>query len=113
MKHDAPAVMATLTRPPKIYYLRWVVPPFRAMTIPPIGIIIRADLKGDDQILAHDLIHWRQYERMGFFLYYFRYFVQMLLIGYDTMPMEMEARQFDSEETKWNYRSTYHKKMAR
>lgn len=116
LKHENPtdakpvlAVRATLKKQPKIYYVRWVLPPFRAMTIPPFGIIVRKDLKVDNQILAHDLIHWKQYERMGFFMYYFRYFMQMILIGYDTMPMEMEARRFDDEETKWNYRERYHK----
>ncbi len=33
----------------------------------------------------------------------------MILIGYDTMPIEMEARRLDDEETKWNYRERYHK----
>ncbi|MBP6323589.1 MAG: hypothetical protein KA322_01025 [Chitinophagales bacterium] len=73
LKHENPtdakpilAVRATLKKQPKIYYVRWVLPPFRAMTIPPFGIIVRKDLKVDNQILAHDLIHWKQYERMGF-----------------------------------------------
>lgn len=95
-------------RPPKIYYVKWVIPPFRAMTIPPFGIFIKKEFKLDPQILRHDCIHWKQYLRMGFILYYSRYFFQLLLIGYDTMPMEMEARQFDSDQVKWNYRSRYH-----
>ena len=98
-----------LKREPKIRYVQWVLPPFRAMTIPPFGIFIKKEFEGDKQILEHDLIHWKQYERMGLFMYYFRYFMQLLLIGYDTMPMEMEARQGDDDETKWNYRERYHK----
>lgn len=94
---------------PKIYYVKWVIPPFRAMTIPPFGIFVKKEFKGDKQILNHDFVHWKQYERMGLFLYYFRYFVQLLIIGYDIMPMEMEARQGDDDETKWNYRERYHK----
>lgn len=93
----------------KIYYVNFVLPPFRAMTIPPFGIFIKKEFKGDDQILKHDLIHWKQYQRMGLFMYYFRYFIQLLLIGYDTMPMEMEARQHDDKDTQWNYRDKYHK----
>lgn len=99
-----------MAKNPTIRYVKWLLPPFRAMTIPPFGIFIKEVHKGDAQILAHDLIHWKQYERMGFFMYYFRYFAQLLLIGYDTMPMEMEARQHDSEEVKWNYREHYHNK---
>jgi len=94
---------------PKIYYTNCILPPFRAMTIPPFGIFIKKEYKGNNQILKHDLIHWKQYKRMGLFMYYFRYFVQLLLIGYDTMPMEMEARQDDDDKTKWNYRNKYHK----
>jgi len=78
------------------------------MTIPPFGIIIKKEFKGDNQILKHDLIHWKQYKRMGLFMYYFRYLMQLILIGYDTMPMEMEARQDDNESVKWNYRDNYH-----
>jgi len=102
-------VLNYIKKKPKIYYVNKTIGPFRAMTIPPFGIFIKKEHKGDDQILAHDLIHWKQYERMGFLMYYFRYFVQLILIGYDTMPMEMEARQFDDEKTKWNYRNKYHK----
>ena len=96
-------------RAPKVRYLKWVVPPFRGMTLPPFGIFIRKEFEGDEQILVHDLIHWNQYQRMGLFMYYFRYLAQMILIGYDTMPMEMEARQYDDEYTKWNYREKYHR----
>lgn len=93
---------------PKIYYVNWLIPPFRAMTIPPFGIFIKKQFKGNHQILQHDLIHWKQYKRMGFFMYYFRYFFQLITIGYDTMPMEMEARQH--EQNPYNYREKYHKK---
>jgi len=95
-------------KPPKIYYVNWVLPPFRAMTVPPFGIFVRKQFRGNEQILKHDLIHWKQYKRMGLFMYFFRYFVQLIIIVYDTMPMEMEARQHDDEETKWNYRDRYH-----
>jgi hypothetical protein len=96
-------------KPPKIYYVTWLIPPFRAMTIPPFGIFIKKIHKGNEQILKHDLVHWKQYKRMGLVLYYVRYFFQLIFIGYDTMPMEMEARYEESEETKWNYRDRYHK----
>ena|SRR5690606_22230207 len=102
-------IKSLLKKQPKIIYTKRVIPPFRAHTIPPFGIFIKKDFEGDNQILSHDLIHWYQYERMGLFMFYFRYLIQLIIIGYDTMPMEMEARKFDSEETKWSYRETYHK----
>ena len=102
-------VLSEIKKHPKVFYVDWVIPPFRAMTIPPFGIFIKHIYKGDNQILSHDLIHWKQYERMGLLMYYFRYLAQIILIGYETMPMEMEARRFDSEEDKWNYTKKYHK----
>jgi hypothetical protein len=97
---------------PKVIYKKWILPPFRGMTIPPFGIFIHTSHKDNPKILEHDLIHWKQYARMGLFLFYFRYFIQLLIIGYDTMPMEMEARQNESEQDKWNYREKFHQQHA-
>ena len=97
---------------PKVFYTKWILPPFRGMTIPPLGIFIHTRHKDNHKILEHDLIHWKQYKRMGLFLFYFRYFIQLLIIGYDTMPMEMEARQNEIEQDKWNYRKKFHQQHA-
>ena len=96
---------------PRIFYTNFLIPPFRGMTIPPFGIFIKKKYKGNKQILDHDKIHWKQYKRMGLFMYYFRYITQLIIIGYDTMPMEMEARQNEDLKTQWNYRKKYHKKF--
>jgi hypothetical protein len=82
------------------------------MTLPPFGIFIKKEFIGDKKILDHDLIHWKQYKRMGLFMYYFRYLVQLIIIGYDSMPMEMEARQSEDKHTQWNYREIYHKQKT-
>lgn len=94
---------------PRLIYVSWLLPPFRAMTIPPFGIFIKKQYKGNLQILKHDLTHWHQFQRMGFFLFYFRYFFQLLTVGYDYMPMEIEARMSDSKGIINNYRRKYHK----
>jgi hypothetical protein len=96
----------------RIFYVSILVPPFAAMTIPPFGIFILKKHKGNNRILRHDLIHWRQYKRMGAVMYYLRYILQLLIIGYDTMPMEMEARQGEKEYVKWNYRQLHHAKHS-
>lgn len=101
-------ILPMKNKKPKIYYTNWIFPPFRGMTIPPFGIFILKKHKGNEKILEHDLIHWKQYKRMGLFLFYFRYFTQLIIIGYDTMPMEMEARQNEDYYTKWNYKDVYH-----
>ncbi len=93
----------------KIHYVRWVVPPYRAMTIPPLGIFIKKKYRGDKKILNHDMVHWQQYQKMGLFKFYFRYFKQFLIYGYDNMPMELEARYEEDEYIKKHYSETYHK----
>jgi len=93
---------------PKIFYVNWLIPPFRGMTIPPFGIFIHKKYKDNNQILKHDLIHWNQYKRMGLFLFYFRYFMQLIIIGYDWMPMEMEAREGEDFNGMFNYSKKYH-----
>lgn len=97
-----------MCKEPKIYYVKYLLPPFRAMTIPPFGIFINIKYKGNEQILKHDLIHWKQYKRMGLIMYYLRYFIQLIIIGYDTMPMELEARQNEKYEDIYKYREKYH-----
>ena len=97
-----------MCKDPKIYYVKYLLPPFRAMTIPPFGIFIKSKYKGNEQILKHDLIHWKQYRRMGLIMYYLRYFIQLIIIGYDTMPMELEARQNEKYEDIYKYREKYH-----
>ena len=92
---------------PKVYYTKYVLYPFRGMTIPPFGIFIKPEYRDDNSVLEHDMIHWQQYKRMGLIMYYLRYFLQLVIIGYDTMPMEMEARQ--KEGTLYNYRDKFWK----
>lgn len=100
----------------KIHPVDYVPFGFRAMCIPPFGILIHKKYlqfsNGEEmaEILKHEEIHWDQYKRMGFVMFYLRYFLQLFLIGYDTMPMELEARKHLTEEQKWNYRAIYHKK---
>lgn len=96
------------SKAPKIYIVKYLIGPFRAMTIPPFGIFIKEKYKNDSQVLEHDLVHWKQYKRMGLFMYYFRYFLQLIIIGYDTMPMELEARQNEKYEDVYKYREKYH-----
>lgn len=101
-----------MVKPPRIYYVNKLLPPYRAMTIPPFGIFIKKEFKDNKKILNHDLIHWKQYKKMGLFMFYFRYLMQLLIIGYDQMPMEIEARYEEDEFAKLNYSEKYFKKNA-
>ena len=93
---------------PRIYYVRRVLPPYRAMTIPPFGIFVSQQHKTDIKILNHEMVHWRQYQEMGFFIFYFKYFFQLLTNGYNKMPMEIEARFEEDKYTKKHFSKAYH-----
>jgi hypothetical protein len=64
--------------------------------------IVKEKYKNDKILHEHEIIHWNQYKRMGSLLFLIRYIFQFIFIGYDTMPLELEARQSDS--SLWNYR---------
>jgi hypothetical protein len=50
-----------------------------AITIPPFGIFLESRFEKDDASdpcahpLIHESIHWKQYERMGLFSFYYNY----------------------------------------
>jgi hypothetical protein len=88
---------------PNVYYIKSnQLPVFRAICIPHVGIFIKEKYKDDKTLLEHELVHWKQYKRMGSLVFLLRYLFQFIVIGYDTMPLELEARQTD--ESLWNYR---------
>jgi len=98
---------------PKIYYVSRIIPPYRGMTIPPIGIFIKNNYKNNQKIINHELIHWQQYQKLGLIKFYFKYIQQFIIYGYDNMSMEIEARYEEDEYTKYNYSSVYHVKSKR
>jgi len=56
------------------------------------GIFIQKRSSDDRRLLAHELGHVRQYERMGGFRAFMeRYLFECMIIGYPNTPMEQEA----------------------
>lgn len=56
------------------------------------GIFIRADCWDDRELIAHELVHTTQYERLGGIQNFLRqYLFECLTIGYPAAPMEQEA----------------------
>jgi len=56
------------------------------------GIYVRNDLVGNRFLVAHELVHTAQYERLGGFLPFLRqYLHECVTIGYPAAPMEQEA----------------------
>ena len=88
---------------PKVYYVKSNrFPIFRAFALPYIGVIVKEKYRGDLALIEHEKIHLKQIKRMTLPVYILRYIVQLIFIGYDTMPMELEARQPQKEL--FNYR---------
>lgn len=88
--------------PPQIFYRKGNFR-YNAQTLPPFGIYINESHKNNQALLKHELIHWKQYQDKGLLKYYFDYTTQLLKHGYDSMPMEKEARTNESRFCKNNY----------
>jgi hypothetical protein len=83
-----------ITKKDKIYYIPFNIPGSQmAATIPPFGIFIESKYKTDKSILRHEMVHWLQYNRMGFFKFYYTYISEYKKYGRKYGPMEVEARK--------------------
>ena len=67
-------------------------------TINPVGMCMRYGLyinetyANDKSLLAHELVHTQQYERLGGLLsFLYLYFKETLILGYSNAPLELEA----------------------
>jgi len=65
---------------------------YRGITIPPVGIYILSDSMGDRRLIRHEEAHWAQYSRLGFWKFYGLYSWYWLRYGYESNPLEVEAR---------------------
>lgn len=81
--------------------------PFRAICLAPFAIIVKEKYRGKFGLLRHEVIHWKQSERMYYVGFYFRYLIQFIIFGYDNMPIELEARQGENHYGMWNYKTKY------
>ncbi|HEY1171902.1 MAG TPA: hypothetical protein VGH19_11075 [Verrucomicrobiae bacterium] len=60
------------------------------------GIFIRGDCWGDRRLVAHELVHTMQYERLGGFAPFLeKYLMECLTVGYPNGEMEQEARRVE------------------
>jgi hypothetical protein len=56
------------------------------------GIYLQAAIADDPVVIRHELVHVRQYERLGRQLFLKRYIRECLVEGYVGAPLEKEAR---------------------
>lgn len=56
------------------------------------GIFVRSDHRGDRRLIAHELVHTAQYEKLGGIEPFLRrYLLECMTIGYPAAPLEQEA----------------------
>lgn len=94
--------LALSNRKCKVFYVKNNPFGFNANTIAPLGIFINEKQKGNTYLLAHEICHWNQYKRYGFFGFYLMYLFSSIF-GYDKNQMEIEARYLETEYCKKNY----------
>jgi hypothetical protein len=56
------------------------------------GIELKPRFAHSRRLFAHELTHVAQYERLGKAALLRDYMTQMLMVGYDRAPLEVEAR---------------------
>lgn len=90
----------TLFDSERLIYLPFQIPgdsSQMAATVPPFGIFIeeafREEGDGFCSILAHERVHWEQYQRMGLFGFYHAYLTEYWKNGRFNHWMEREARE--------------------
>ena len=65
---------------------------FAGVALAPWGIFVLPEHLNNQRLTQHEIVHWRQYQRMGTLKYYATYAYQVLKYGYRNAPMEREAR---------------------
>ena len=85
---------------PSVVYLPCDIPGDQmAITVPPFGMFIESRFKSADASnpcahpLFHEQVHWKQYERMGLFSFYYNYTKCFLASGRHNNWMEREAQE--------------------
>jgi hypothetical protein len=66
------------------------------------GVFVRESQRGNQELLAHELIHIRQAEQMGRREQIRQYLFQLFIYGYDRAPLELEAyRESETQRDLW------------
>lgn len=86
-----------------VYYVDYLPFGFNALALPPFGVFINKEHKYNKQLLAHELVHWKQFKENGLLLFLLRFLWYQINYGYDKNPFEIEARFNESDFCKKNY----------
>jgi hypothetical protein len=88
---------------PKIYFRKNMFGNYNGRTIPPFGIFIKESQRENKNLIEHELIHWKQYQRLGLSKFYSQFKNELQQYGYDKAPLEIEARFIENDFCKTNY----------
>jgi hypothetical protein len=86
-----------------VYYVDSIAANFNARTIPPIGIFIKKSQKDNIDLLNHEIIHWKQFQKLGLLTFYTTYITEHIKNGYDLNKLEIEARKNETKYCKNNF----------
>ena len=98
---------------PKIYYLKNLPFGFNGFIVPPLGIFIREEHRNSRDLVLHELVHWKQYQREGLVKFLINYSIISHKKGYDANDYEIEARYRESDFCKSNYSYCVRNGMAK
>lgn len=90
---------------PRIFYWSYTFN-YNGLIIPMVGIIINRSLKdhpAKQNLIDHEMIHWKQYKKYTVALFLFFYVIDVLYHGYDLSLFEIEARFNETKLVKYNY----------
>jgi hypothetical protein len=88
---------------PKIFYRKKLINNYNGYILPPFGIFIKESEKNNVELINHEKIHWKQFQRLGLLNFGLSYLQQALSVGYDKNLFEIEARECENEYCKLNY----------
>jgi hypothetical protein len=88
---DSVPAPTDLTLKTAVVAIQFLTPATRGLALR-YGIFVRSDCWGERRLIAHELVHTAQYERLGGIRPFLRqYLTECLTIGYPAGPMEQEA----------------------
>jgi len=65
---------------------------FAGICLPPRAVYLLPDRMDDQSLIAHETVHWQQYQRYGLVKFYLGYLFLLVRHGYKNHPWEIEAR---------------------
>lgn len=79
------------------FLLAWPPRAYAAQVLLPGVIFVRRGVHASPRLIAHELVHVDQLERMGLVRYWVRYLWFLARHGYWDNPLESEARRGESD----------------